>query len=190
MEKSFLSIQIGQRLRYHRQQRKLSLDDLAELTGVSKPMLGQIERGTSNPTVAILWKIATGLQIPFASFFAGDPSIRLLRVEEQPKFQEYDDLFEAHNTFASPGLPLETYRMRLLPSCRHLSEAHGIGAIKSLTVYSGILTIEIGSESYTLQKGDAISFSADARQIYQNPTDTICEFSMTIFYSNPHIQSL
>ena len=47
MDKNFLSVQIGQRLRFHRQQRQLSLEDLADsLTGVSKPMLGQIERGT------------------------------------------------------------------------------------------------------------------------------------------------
>ncbi|MGE7761476.1 helix-turn-helix domain-containing protein [Peribacillus sp. NPDC097895] len=80
MEKN-LSIQIGQRLRFYRQRRKLSLDDLAELTGVSKPMLGQIERGSSNPTVAILWKIAAGLQIPFGSFLVRNPSIIVRNIE-------------------------------------------------------------------------------------------------------------
>lgn len=181
MEKKTLSIQIGQRLRFYRQQRQLSLDDLAGLTGVSKPMLGQIERGSSNPTVAILWKIAAGLQIPFGSFLVRNPSIKILREGEQPKFQEYNDLFEAHNTFASPGVPFETYRIRLLPGCTHLSSP--IEGLKSITVHSGTLTIEIGGESCTLQKGDAISFSPDTNQVYQNLGDEVCECNQVVFYT-------
>jgi len=48
-------------------QRGLSLDNVASLTGVSKSMLGQIERGESNPTIATLWKIANGLKVSFSS---------------------------------------------------------------------------------------------------------------------------
>jgi transcriptional regulator with XRE-family HTH domain len=51
-----------------RQQRGWSLSRLAEETGVSKAMLGQIERNESSPTVATLWKIATGLNVPFSAF--------------------------------------------------------------------------------------------------------------------------
>lgn len=48
-----------------RQARGWSLSKLAEETGVSKAMLGQIERNESSPTVSTLWKIATGLNVPF-----------------------------------------------------------------------------------------------------------------------------
>lgn len=190
MNKNFLSIQIGQRLRFYRQQRQLSLEELAEQTGVSKPMLGQIERGTSNPTVAILWKIASGLQIPFASFLIRDPSIKILREEEQLFFKEDNDLFETYNTFASPGIPLEIYRIRMLPGCKHLSAPTGIGVLKSITVHSGILSIEIGEENdQTLNTGDAISFSSDVYQVYKNHTEDVCELNMSIYYSSPHIQT-
>jgi XRE family transcriptional regulator, regulator of sulfur utilization len=190
MDKNFLSTQIGQRLRFHRQQRQLSLDDLAELTGVSKPMLGQIERGSSNPTVAILWKIAAGLKIPFASFLIQDPSIKIVREEEQPYFLEDDNLFETYNTFASPGIPLEIYRIRMRPGCKHKSAPAGLGVLKSITVHSGVLSIEIGEDNgNTLKKGDAISFSSDVFQVYQNLSEDICEFNMSIYYSLPHNQS-
>jgi len=53
-----------------RQARGWSLSRLADETGVSKAMLGQIERNESSPTVATLWKIATGLNVPFSSFIA------------------------------------------------------------------------------------------------------------------------
>lgn len=60
-----------------RHQRKLSLDKLSELSGVSKALLGQIERSESNPTVNTLWKIASGLQIPFNRLIAGILEITL-----------------------------------------------------------------------------------------------------------------
>ncbi len=50
----------------------MSLDNVANMTGVSKSMLGQIERGESSPTVATLWKIATGLHISFTALLEGD----------------------------------------------------------------------------------------------------------------------
>ncbi len=64
-----LTLVIGNKLKNIRNSRNLSLDDVAELTGVSKAMLGQIERGKSNPTVSTLWKISTGLRVSFSSFY-------------------------------------------------------------------------------------------------------------------------
>ncbi len=55
-------------LKTQRQARGWSLSKLAEETGVSKAMLGQIERNESSPTVSTLWKIATGLNVPFSAF--------------------------------------------------------------------------------------------------------------------------
>ena len=60
-------IQIGDNIRKIRRERGFSLEQMAERTGVSKAMIGQIERGDSNPTVAILWKIANGLKVSFSS---------------------------------------------------------------------------------------------------------------------------
>lgn len=56
-------LNIGKHLKNIRQNRELSLDEAAEMTSVSKPMLGQIERGQSSPTITTLWKIATGLKV-------------------------------------------------------------------------------------------------------------------------------
>lgn len=189
MERNSLSIQIGQRLRSLRQQRQLSLDELSELTGVSKPMLGQIERGNSNPTVAILWKIASGLQVPLASFLSRNPSVKVLREKEQSKFHEDHDLFEIYNTFASPGIPLEIYRIKLLPGCIHRQEPHGPGVLKSVTVHSGTLTIEIDEEATVLDEGDAVSFSSDCTHVFKNESTDECECNVSIYYSNPTISN-
>ena len=57
---------VAEALKSLRTERGLSLSQTAELTGVSKAMLGQIELGKSSPTVATLWKIATGFNVAFS----------------------------------------------------------------------------------------------------------------------------
>ncbi len=64
-------------LKQLRQQRALGLSRLAEATGVSKAMLGQIERNESSPTVATYGKIATGLNVPFSHLFPRRSPLRL-----------------------------------------------------------------------------------------------------------------
>ena len=58
--------QIGPTLRRHRKSRSLTLEGLAELSGVSKSMLSQIERGRANPTLAVLWSLTRALKLDFA----------------------------------------------------------------------------------------------------------------------------
>ena len=60
---------IGRNLNRYRRSMGLSLDKVAEMTGVSKGMIGQIERGETNPSVSTLWKIANGLHISSTSLF-------------------------------------------------------------------------------------------------------------------------
>lgn len=69
------NLKIGEKPRSLRSIRTMSLDDVAALTGVSKPMLGQIERGQSLPMVTTLWKIAVGLKTPL-SFFLEEPRVK------------------------------------------------------------------------------------------------------------------
>ncbi len=64
-----MNLKIGEKQKSIRNTRTLSLDNVAALTGVSKSMLGQIERGQSIPTV--LWKIAAGLKTSLPFFLKG-----------------------------------------------------------------------------------------------------------------------
>ena len=75
---------VAENLREIRRLRKLSLEGLAELTGVSKSMLGQIEREESNPTLQTLWKIAAGLRVSLTSLIvAMEPQAQLIKKAEQ-----------------------------------------------------------------------------------------------------------
>lgn len=82
---------LAQTLKAQRATRGWSLAQAAQITGVSKAMLGQIERAESSPTIATLWKIASGFNLPFSAFIAADiadhgatRSQRLLQGYRQP----------------------------------------------------------------------------------------------------------
>ena len=56
---------VAKNIKRLREEKKLSMDELAKLSGVSKSMLAQIERGEGNPTLSTLWKISNGMKVPF-----------------------------------------------------------------------------------------------------------------------------
>lgn len=182
MERDQISKRIGERLKQLRQSRNLSLDVLAQLTDVSKPMLAQIERGTSNPTVATLWKIASGLNVPFTTFVNETYHAKLLRAEDQIGFFEDANRYQAFTTFTSPGGQTELFRLRLLPGAIREAEAHGLGVYECLTVGVGRLSVEVGNVTYELGPGDSLHFQADVPHVYANQNSEVCEAHMAIFY--------
>ena len=56
---------VAKNIRRLREESKLSMDELSKLSGVSKNMLAQIERGEENPTISTLWKLSNGMKVPF-----------------------------------------------------------------------------------------------------------------------------
>ena len=182
MHRDARTIWLGQRLRQIREERLLSLEALAALTGVSKPMLSQVERGVSTPTVATLWKIADGLGVPFASFIADPPAAKLVRSQEQSVFYEDDQRFAAFSTYAGSSDRLELFRLELQPGCRRMAEPHARKVVEHITVSSGALVLEVREQRYEIREGDAIHFFADALHTYTNPYEVPCIANLAILY--------
>lgn len=182
-------MRLGARLRQLRHERGLSLDGLAELTGVSKPMLGQVERGTSSPTVATLWKIATGLHVPFTALLQDASSAEQIRRRDQTALYEDDERFQVFSTYAAPGSPVELFRVVLLPGAKRHAEGHGQGVMESITVCDGNLFVQVSDEGFYLEPGDALNFVADASHTYENQGSATCTVHMAIFYSGASLGS-
>jgi XRE family transcriptional regulator, regulator of sulfur utilization len=184
MEKGQLNELIGKRLKYIRVSKGLSLDKVAELTGVSKPMLGQIERAHSNPTVSTLWKIAEGLKVPFSAFIEESPQI-IKRVTEDDvsPIKEDQDRFEVYPIFPTEdGKPFEIYLVKMKPGCAYSSNPHPIGVEEYLWVTAGKLTLECHDASYTLLDREGIRFRADTTHKYINNTSNETTLLMVIHY--------
>ncbi|MDL2298990.1 XRE family transcriptional regulator [Synergistaceae bacterium OttesenSCG-928-D05] len=175
---------ISENFKRLRGERSLSLDDVAKLTGVSKSMLGQIERGEVNPTITTVWKIANGLKISFTALVS--------RPESDVEVVCKDDLqpFKEGGTVrTSPVFPFEEkrgfemYLFEVEPGGIRSAEAHLPKSQEFVTVFSGVLLISIDGTSYKLKKGDSIRFNADVPHTYWNAGDKLVQASMVISYA-------
>lgn len=177
-------INIGQRLKSIRQGRNMTLDDAAVLTGVSKPMLGQIERGMSSPTVNTLWKIATGLKIPFSSFLQEDHTeYKIVDWNRQDMIPEENGAMRAYTLFAfDPTRSCEVFYIEFDSGCRHHSEKHNDGVEEYIFVIHGNLDLLLNETKISLNEKQAIRFDANIPHAYLNPYKNICSIYNTIFY--------
>lgn len=174
-----LAAAVGRNLRQIRTRRGYSLERLAKLSGVSRAMLGQIETGKSTPTIALLWKVATALGVPFSNLLASEASTGtiVLRSEEAKILSSKDGHFTSRALFPfSEERKVEFYELRLAPHHRENAEAHAPGTRENLVLAHGTIEIHVqGSRPIVLSEGDAIVFEADVPHTYRNlgPTEAV-----------------
>lgn len=172
-----IAAHLSDTLKALRQARGWSLTQAADQTGVSKAMLGQIERQESSPTVATLWKIATGFNVPFSAFIG--PS----EASERP-------IYDAHQGMtAEPLFPFDEHLgfdllvVTLAPGAMSESTAHELGAIEHVVVISGELQLRLKGEWQTLAAGEGQRFHADQTHAYRNQTAEPVRFHSLIHYA-------
>src|SRR5215469_1477415 len=127
---SNLNQQIAERVRELRSEQGLSLDALADKSGVSRSMISLIERGESSPTAVVLEKLAAALGVPLASLFdaptrdAPAPSGPVARRAEQPQWQDPASGYLRRNV-SPPGVPqpMQLVEIRFPPGQRVVFEA-------------------------------------------------------------------
>lgn len=156
-----------------RRDRHLSLDDLASRSGVSRAALSQIEGARTNPTLAVLWKIAVGLDVPFHDLLgnSGQQDVRVLRAGDAPPLRSADGRMESR--LLSPGgsnADVEVYDLRFQPKAVHRSDPHGKGTTETLVVLTGSLRLSVEGSEHDLQPGDSVFFRADVPHTYENRT--------------------
>lgn len=177
---------IGDRLREIRTGLNLSLDDASKITGVSKPMLGQIERGQSAPTITTLWKIATGLKTPLSSFLQErQAEYTIIDIGKKDPITEDEGRMRTYPVFPfDPIRGMEVFLIEFDPGCHHASEKHSDGVEEVLLVLSGELHLVINGNEVVLQKDRAIRFRADVPHAYNNPCSGKCAAYNIIYYPN------
>lgn len=169
MTDSMFKSHIASRLKQLRQQKGLSLDATSKLTGVSKAMLGQIERGESSPTIATLWKIASGLEASFSAFFADEPALRSSEqaFPDDPKMK-VNTLFPFQ---ADTGL--EVFEITLKQYHRQMSAPHATGVIEHIHVLEGELNLFFDDQWRALQAGDSLRFFSDQPHGYEAKSENV-----------------
>lgn len=179
-----LARRVAENLRQRRKSRGMSLEDLAQASGVSRAALSQIETCKSNPTVGVLWKIAVGLGLPFSELIgAPRAGAVVLRRDDSQVLRSADGKLESRPLAPAGASPLvELYELRLSARATHASESHAPGTREVLVVLSGALRLHVDNETYELAAGDAIAFPADRPHAYENPAGSEARYHNVIVY--------
>ena len=161
-----ISDRLAKRLKETRKSKGLSLEATAKLSGVSRSMLSQIERGESSPTVETLWSLTRALQVDFAGLLDEDnidKAIKeIMRAQRTPTIDSQGE--GCRIRILSPpeqAGKLEVYEIIFAANGALVSDPHRQGCIEQLTVLEGNLNITTGDEVAELNKGDTIRYAAD-----------------------------
>jgi len=164
--------QISQRVRQLRQQRNWSLEQLANVSGVSRSMLSQIERNEANPTLAVTCKIAQAFAMSLAEFVeipAASTSIHVIRADDPEHLFRSDEHVEIR-TLSPLNLEkdVEFYQVRLKGGGALRSAPHFQGTREFLAVEQGRVRVVSAGDSAELSKGDSTTYRADVTHAIEN----------------------
>ncbi|PAB59853.1 helix-turn-helix domain-containing protein [Anaeromicrobium sediminis] len=176
---------VGNNLRIIRKEKQLTLQELSDITGVSKSMLGEIERSVTNPTITVLWKIVGGLKIPFTMLIQEEkPTVTMVREKDTKSFIEKDE-FKISSIFEfDPEKKFEIYHIQFSPGSKHESKGHNKGVEEYTFVYEGELVTEVDGEKFRLNAGDSIRFEAENTHAYINEGHKDAKAYSIIFYGS------
>jgi transcriptional regulator with XRE-family HTH domain len=180
------NITIAKNLKSLRQKKEWSLDETSKRTGVSKAMLGQIERGESSPTVATLWKIANGFKASFSHFTESEISNKKTVIRAQKDFAKIhskDNKIKVTSIFPyDKKLGLEIFSIELKPGSEHLSLPHHGSVIEHVIPIDGAIEIFVDNAWRKIKKGEGLRFNADKAHGYRNHSNTTVTFHNVIHY--------
>jgi len=170
------TVAVGARVRALREAMRLSLRDLAERSGVSAPMLSQVERGETSPTLSIASRIAAGLDLSLSQLLRLDEggAVTVVRAGERAsggaraRGHRYEVL--------TPPLPgqraevsLHTLEAGALTAGADDPPMHEPGARETAVVLEGRVTLHCDGTDQVLAAGDSVTFDSDLPHRFENP---------------------
>jgi transcriptional regulator with XRE-family HTH domain len=170
------TLDIGPRLRLLRRGMGLTLRELAGRAGVSAPMLSQVERGETSPTLAVAQRIASGLELSLSQLLRLDEAEGVSvvrRAERRPggahaRGHDYELV-----TPPPPGQRAEVSEHVLAPGAAtggpEDPPMHEAGSRETAVVTHGRLRLVCDGRAHDLDKGDAVTFDADLPHHFENP---------------------
>ncbi len=176
---------IGPRIRALREAMGHSLRDLAERSGVSAPMLSQVERGETSPTLAVAEKIAAGLELTLSQLLRLDEGehVSLSRAGERRRFERGGHRFEE----LTPPLPgqradvsLHTLRAGATTGGADDPPIHEPGSRETAFVLSGVIALTVDGTRHELHAGDSVTFDADLPHHFENDGEEQARFLAVI----------
>ena len=187
---SSLDRRIATRARELRAARALSLDALAERSGVSRSMISLIERGESSATAVVLERLATGLGVTLAALFdspdteaGGEPAGPVARRDAQPVWRDPASGYTRRNV-SPPGVPqpMQIVEVHFPPRARVSFEtgARDVRVDQQIWVLDGTIDVTVGNERHRLRQGDCLAMRLDRPTMFHNPTRKTARYAVVV----------
>jgi transcriptional regulator with XRE-family HTH domain len=178
---------VGAALAALRGARALSLDTLSRQAGVSKSMLSQIERGQANPTVAVVWRLASALGVGLGELLgeqrACEPLLSTVPAHATPILASPDSKCELRilGPIDLAGR-FEWYALTVQAGGTLDSQPHEPGSREHLTVLSGTLGVHAGEESARLRHGETARYAVDVPHRIHNAGKTVAQALLVVVH--------
>lgn len=179
-----LATAIGTRVRRERLARGWTLDQLADVSTVSRRSVINVEQGTANPSVGTLLRLADALGVGLPSLVEPPTAtpVSVTRSGDAPVLWTGDGggrgaLVAAA---ASPDV-VELWDWTLADGDRHQADGHTAGTRELVHVLDGTVELIVAGQEFTLAAGDAAAFPGDVPHAYANAAPTTARFSLTVF---------
>src|SRR5919112_25783 len=178
------SEQLGKRVKELRGRRGLTLEVLAERSGVSRAMISKLERGEKNPTLVVAAKLAEGLGVTLSQLVGMEERREVVVVPREGRMVMRDPGTGFERQLLSPtfvGRGVEFVR-NLIPEGSTSGEfpPHRRGVEEHIVVERGSLRAILGGEEYLLREGDALYFEAEVAHSFENAGEGECSYYVVI----------
>ncbi len=167
---------LGPRIRALREATSLSLRDLAERSGVSAPMLSQVERGETSPTLQVASRIASGLDLRLSQLLRLDENGAVAVVRAADRRQGPRQRGGHSYQILTPPLPgqraeLSLHRLapRAITGGPGDPPMHEPGSRETALVEKGRVILQCDGQHHELSEGDCVTFDADLPHHFENP---------------------
>ena len=176
---------VAENIKRVRKSKKLSMERLAAEAGVSRSMLGQIERGEANPSVAIIGKLAAALKVPAEVLLENDSFETLA---EYPEVGTKPQRLDAGKVVLRENFPydeftrMESAFLDLYISAQYTPEPSVSGCVCYATQLAGTTTLTAEGKDFRLIERDAVRFAADQPYTFQNMNNTTARLLLVYRY--------
>lgn len=183
-------MELGQIIAYNlkelRTERNLTLGQLSKISGISKAMLSDIEKGGSNPTINTIWKIANGLNVPYTRLIE-NIEIETTMVRNADAVMQSGETPHYRVYCYFPSTPTRNFELFYVELDAHTSNetiGHSKKSQEYIYVIQGELNLHTETGDFTLASGDSLGFDASIGHTYINPLDEILRLMVINFYPN------
>ncbi|MGA0612024.1 helix-turn-helix domain-containing protein [Caldimonas sp. KR1-144] len=184
-----ITTRLGRRVRALRDARALSLEALADRSGVSRSNISLIERGESSPTATVLDKLAGGLGVTLASLFEDEtPAVEpapIARLADQPVWTDPASGYMRRNVAPAGASPIQLVDVVFPPGQRvayddatRAAETHQL-----VWMIEGTMELAVGQGQWRLEAGDCLAMRLDGPISYHNPTTRPARYAVALVTS-------